>query len=76
MAYTIKDIDLSKYGPDEPVFILRAQDITAPTCVMEWMEGVSKGSPCVSEKLSDASSVVKAMLNWQRDNQERVKIPD
>ena len=29
---------LSKVNPDEPIFVLRAQDVTAPRVIMHWIE--------------------------------------
>lgn len=60
------------YSPDdEPIFVLRAQDILAPDCIIRWIEqcqahGVNK------EKIDDALTILGAMLRWKG----RKKLPD
>lgn len=63
----------NKVKDDEPVFILRAQDLLAPGTVGEWiangrMRGVSSG------KLGAARNCVTAMIAWADRN--GVKLPD
>lgn len=63
----------NKVKDDEPVFILRAQDLLAPGTVCEWVansrkRGVSSG------KLREARNCVTAMMAWA--NRNGVKLPD
>lgn len=51
-----------KIRPDEPIFILRAQDNTAPGVVMNWIE---KNLDTVNEaKIKEALHTVLAMLRY------------
>jgi hypothetical protein len=66
---------LDKLDPDEPFFVLRAQDRFAPMIVRQWAELVlaareAQGLP-PSEKLIEAYRCANAMQNWGRR-----KVPD
>jgi hypothetical protein len=60
---------------DEPVFIVRAQDVTAVNTVLYWIHEATRVG-VKSEKIAAASKVAADMLQWQRANMGRVKIPD
>jgi hypothetical protein len=63
-----------KAEPDEPIFVLRAQDILAPEIVREWAYRASKlGSP--REKVVGARAIADQMEDWQIER-ERRKVPD
>lgn len=58
---------------DEPLFVLRAQDILAPEIVREWaFRAVAAGTPI--EKVDEARRVADAMENYQITH--RKKVPD
>lgn len=64
---------LERAGEDEPVFVLRAQDMLAPELVREWVfrariNGVPK------EKVEEARGIADAMEDWQVANHR--KMPD
>ena len=60
---------------DEPIFILRAQDILAPRVVVRWAHLADQaGSP--QAKVQAALELAKQMADWQANNQHRVKVPD
>lgn len=61
------------YG-DEPIFIVRAQDVEAPAVIQFWLE--QQGRLIPPEKCQEASSLLRATLEWQEKNQSQVKIPD
>jgi hypothetical protein len=66
---------LDRAALDEPVFILRAQDILAPKVVVRWAHLAEQaGSP--HDKVRGALQVAKQMADWQANNQHRVKVPD
>jgi len=66
---------LGRVALDEPVFILRAQDILAPRVVVRWAHLAEQaGSP--QDKVRAALQVAKQMADWQANNQHRVKLPD
>jgi len=66
---------LDKIGDDEPIFILRAQDKTAPDCVEDWAKGaLTAGSP--SAKVYGAMQTMIDMMAWQHHNGRKVKVPD
>jgi len=60
---------------DEPVFILRAQDILAPRVVVGWAHpGEQAGT--AQDKARGALVVAKQMADGQANNPHRVKVPD
>ena len=66
---------LGRTALDEPVFILRAQDILAPRVVVRWAHLAEQaGSP--QDKVRGALQLAKRMADWQVDNPQRVKVPD
>lgn len=59
--------------PDEPVFVLRAQDMLAPEIVREWAyRAQAAGTP--EEKVSEARRCADRMEDWQIQNSK--KVPD
>jgi hypothetical protein len=66
---------LGQAALDEPVFILRAQDILAPRVVVRWAHLAEQaGTP--QHKVQGALELAKQMADWQANNQHRVKVPD
>jgi hypothetical protein len=66
---------LGRVAPDEPVFILRAQDILAPRVVVRWAHLAEQaGSP--QDKVLGALQLAKQIADWQANNGHRVKVPD
>lgn len=64
---------LEKAGDDEPVFVLRAQDMLAPELVREWVfRARINGVP--EEKVAEARRIADAMEDWQVANHR--KMPD
>ena len=59
-----------KIGEDEPVFLLRAQDISAPTTLEYWAnENVMRGG---DPKLSQmARNHAERMRDWQQANRSK-----
>jgi hypothetical protein len=71
---------LGKAADDEPVFVLRAQDITSYATIYEWSYKVenyamSRKLP-VPDKVARARRDAEAMMEWQRMNPGRAKMPD
>lgn len=64
---------LGKAKIDEPVFILRAQDRTAPGLVREWAARVQSHSG-TTPKVIEAFALARRMEDWQETNGS--KIPD
>ena len=60
---------------DEPVFILRAQDILAPRVVVRWAH-LAEQAGTAQDKVRGALEVAKQMADWQANNPHRVKVPD
>jgi hypothetical protein len=64
---------LEKVGEDEPVFVLRAQDMLGPEIVREWAyRAAVEGSP--REKIEEARRIADQMEDWQIAH--RRKVPD
>lgn len=64
---------LGKADDDEPIFVLRAQDVFAPSLVESWAMRVRRLDPD-AEKSRSAYKVADAMLKWQANH--KTKVPD
>lgn len=60
-----------KIAADEPVFVLRAQDITAPEAVEAWI-AIARRAGAPAAKLEHAMLHAKAMRLWSGTK----KVPD
>jgi hypothetical protein len=72
---------LGKAADDEPVFVLRAQDINAPQVVEEWVRvtmitnaRLHRPFSRVSAKIEEALELTKRMRDWQSTH--ITKVPD
>jgi hypothetical protein len=65
---------LGKARPDEPVFILRAQDRFAPDLLESWSHKVELAKGTVTEKSRKARALAHQMRAWQELNS--CKVPD
>lgn len=54
---------LAKLAPNEPFFVLRGQDLSAPYLVDAWVD-VNRNKGCPPEKLAEAQRVADAMRSW------------
>lgn len=59
-----------KAAPDEPLFVLRAQDFTAPYIVREWAIS-AKEYGVAQDKIDEALKCATEMENWKHR-----KMPD
>jgi len=73
---------LAKLPPDEPVFVLRAQDVYAPAVMASWAILVKSPLPNKAPsneslaKSREAMNVVREFRQWQLANPTKVKVPD
>lgn len=66
---------LGKAYPDEPVFILRAQDILAPPTIEHWARLLEvSGKVGVTQKINEARAIAHEMRAWQERHSR--KLPD
>lgn len=63
-----------KVAPDEPVFILRAQDMTAPGIIEVWADNIDSIQGKRTPKTIEARGFAKEMRDWQARN--HAKVPD
>ena len=54
---------LGKAHPEEPVFILRAQDALAADCVEQWAIH-ARAANCPVDKVREAFDLVEQMRRW------------
>jgi hypothetical protein len=61
---------LNSAAMDEPVFVLRAKDITAPKVIEDWVvRRIQAGKNKAGDyQTTDALAVAKAMTDWQKIN--------
>lgn len=62
-----------KIPEDEPVFLLRAQDVTAPA-VVKWWCNLARQHGASENIIEAARSQVDEMIKWQKEH--GMKIPD
>lgn len=62
---------LGKAHPDEPVFILRGQDLHAPFAVQQWAEVAAITLGISHPKVQEALQLAEAMERWPNR-----KLPD
>lgn len=65
--------------PDEPIFILRAQDKFAVPKIREWADEIIKDSEATEpqfKKALVAHKIADRMELWQALNPDKVKLPD
>ncbi len=74
MWYRDNNQCLKKVAPDEPIFVLRAQDKLAPALVSLWCE-LAALSGCEQPKVDDARCLAESMRQWQQKT-GRAKFPD
>ena len=65
----------NKIPMDEPVFLIRAQDVCAPQVVAYWCEQ-AKSAGADPSIINAAKAQVKVMIDWQMTHRNKVKIPD
>ncbi len=66
---------LGKAADDEPLFILRGQDMLAPAAIEYWANLLSGIMGLdAKDKVEDARLAARKMRNWQRENGHR--LPD
>lgn len=73
MAYKDRCPCLEKAAPDEPIFVLRAQDMLAPATVRTWI-AFARANGVNDEKLAEAERCAQEMEAWTAYN--RRKVPD
>jgi hypothetical protein len=61
---TWHDRCLEKVHPNEPIFVLRAQDKLAPALVRAWAD-LARLHGCPPSKVSEAHKTADAMEVWQ-----------
>lgn len=71
MATKHNDSCLMKAGDHEPIFVLRAQDKSAPVIVLFWIMvqiliNIWLGSDLAKGKLIEAFSLAMSMLSWPK----------
>ena len=65
MGYLDTDSVLKKVHPNEPIFVLRARDITAPAIVRVWC-ALAAQSGTNRDKIDEALKWADVMIEWQR----------
>lgn len=64
---------LSRCAPNEPIFVLRAQDKLAPALVKIWCQLAATHGVCLSKR-TEAMELAVEMERWQQSNGS--KVPD
>lgn len=77
----LKIKELLGIPPDEPIFIMRAQDKFAPDGISDYRlrkhaGQIDFGTDALPVWEAEVGSIVSDFRNFQRDNPDRVKVPD
>lgn len=65
MGYKHNDACLAKVAEDEPIFVLRAQDLSAPLVIKMWVELQDMMNVIDPAKTNEARRLVREMYAWQ-----------
>ena len=60
---------------EPPGFTLRATDICAPLIVDFWV-AMARDAGVSSDKIRRAEDIGRSIRKWQRENPDKVKVPD
>lgn len=72
---TEQDRCYGKSAEGEPIFVLRARDLTAPNAVVMWgIAAQTAGAP--ADKVAFAFAHADVMRVWQAEHKDHVKVPD
>jgi hypothetical protein len=63
MATKHNSVTLVKARDDEPIFVLRAQDMLAPALVRRWADEAERAG-CPAVKVIEARTIADAMERW------------
>jgi hypothetical protein len=66
----------NKIPDDEPVFILRGRDLLAPLRVKAWIAAAVESDVVPQDKIDGARAHYDAMIQFQKENKDRCKMPD
>lgn len=66
---------LSHVEPGEPFFVFRAKDILSTMALDEYAKLVERYGP-LSGQLQSIGDAIHDFQQWQRDNPDKVKLPD
>lgn len=66
---------LSNLEPGEPFFVFRAKDILSTMALDEYAKLVERYGP-LSDQLQSIGDAIHAFQVWQRNNPDKVKLPD
>lgn len=58
---------LAKVADDEPIFVLRAKDLTAPSTVRGWAHH-ARAVGCAEPKVQEAFNLAASMESWAQRN--------
>lgn len=78
-TFPVSKNQVMRLHPNEPVFILRAQDVFAPKVITTWCNMVihdPKATQGNFDQAANASLIANDMEQWQKANPDKVKIPD
>lgn len=70
---------LNKCSDDEPVFLLRGQDLSFPLVIRFWVNTVGElGLTEATRELVQHRSLMlqTAITGWRQRNKDRIKLPD
>lgn len=70
-------VEIEGVPEDEPVFILRAQDVATPTAVRNYAEGLRRNfGPDAEAFVETVFNAADEIEGWQRANIDKIKQPD
>lgn len=76
MATKLTDECLAKCADDEPIFVLRAKDLSAPSIVRVWADKASEILGPYHAKVIEARKLAMRMTTWQTIPGNGARWPD
>jgi hypothetical protein len=67
---------LAKAAADEPIFILRAQDVTFCSVLAAWIREQEARGTGNTPKVREARTLLLQASDWQRSHRQNVKVAD
>lgn len=67
--------DALTFPPDEPLFLLRGQDVTTPEVIRAYVVAAARAGASVEHREA-AAAAGRLVAGWQYGNADRVKVPD
>lgn len=74
MGYKNNDRCLDKVALDEPIFVLRARDLSSPAAIKGWL--AANLDNLTQEHIDETRECIDTFVRWQAEHADSVRLPD